>query len=251
MKHRSIRPTATIPPDEAHLWLADPADLADSLAPVTSLLSTEEHARMQRLHFERDRVSYAAARGLARAALTWCAPDVGPRSWKLAQDGSERPEVQAPLMQPRLRFNISHTRGLVACLVTTRVDCGVDVETRRRLADVDVIARRVLSPPELADLMDLPDDLRPARFVRYWTLKEAYAKARGLGLALPFEQITFRLGADGIELDAGSAKDEGTGWQFAQWTPTDRHVVAVAIRPGPGRVMRLVSHTGVPSTNGL
>lgn len=243
----SAHPSSIISPGEAHVWSADPAVMGDWMANYLPVLSVEEKSRMSSFRFERDRVAYGAAHVLARAALTWCAPDVSPASWDLTQRRHERPEVVAPQIRPRLRFNISHTHGLVACLVTSEIDCGVDVEVQRRVEDMDALATRVLSPAERSDLMALPDDLRPARFFRYWTLKEAYVKGRGLGLSLPVDEVSFDISTKGIEVAVGpSVGDDGADWQFDQWTPTEYHIVAVALRSGPTRGVRVVRHSNVP-----
>ena len=74
--------------------------------------------------------------------------------------------------------------------MTVGRDVGVDVEHINRTLTHDV-AERFFSPQEVADLRALPEDEQPVVFFDYWTLKEAYIKARGLGLALPLGQFTF------------------------------------------------------------
>ena len=55
---------------------------------------------------------------------------------------------------------------------------GVDVEdTMRRPAPLEV-AGHSFSPFEESALHALPEDLQAARFFHYWTLKEAYIKAK-------------------------------------------------------------------------
>jgi 4'-phosphopantetheinyl transferase len=239
--------SAVISGGEAHVWLADPEALSEELAKHLSVLSADERTRMAQFRFEHDRIAYATAHLLLRAALTWCAPDVPSADWDLTAPPHERPEVIGPLVCPRLRFNLSHTRGLVACVVACEIDCGIDVELRRRVEDLEAVARRVLSPAESSDLAALPDELRPTRFFNYWTLKEAYVKACGKGLSLPLDAVSFDLSGCGIGITFGeSLRDQGADWQFEQWAPTEHHVVAVAVRSGPTRTMRIVRHAGTP-----
>ena len=225
--------------------------MREQLTTRLSVLSAEEHARMASFRFERDRIAYAAAHVLVRAALSWCVPNVSPASWDLTQSRNERPEVVAPLLSPRLRFNISHTHGLVACVVTPEVDCGIDVEIQRPLDDLETLAARVLSPAETSDVMALSHHLRPCRFFRYWTLKEAYVKARGKGLSLPLEAVSFDLRADATVVTLGPCLDDhGPDWQFEQWSPTAHHILAVAIRSGAASDVRVVRHSGMPVRGG-
>jgi 4'-phosphopantetheinyl transferase len=226
----------------------DPEALREELTSRLFVLSAEERARMASFRFESDRAAYAAAHLLLRAALTWCAPGIPPATWELTSDRLERPEVVAPNTCPTLRFNISHARSLVACLVTREIDCGVDVEVQRQVEDMEALAQRVLSPAERSDVMALPEALRPARFFSYWTLKEAYVKARGLGLSLPLDAVSFDIGAEGIAITIDSSlNDHGRDWQFEQWAPTEHHIAAVAIRSGPTAGARVVRHPEFPA----
>jgi 4'-phosphopantetheinyl transferase len=96
--------------------------------------------------------------------------------------------------------------------------------------------------------MALPESLRSARFFSYWTLKEAYVKARGLGLSLPLEAVSFDIGAEDIAMTVDpSLNDHGPDWQFEQWAPTEDHIVAVAIRSGPAIGARVVRHPEFPA----
>jgi len=239
--------TGTASYGEAHVWLVNPDALGEELTGRLSVLSVEERARMARFRFESDRNAYAAAHVLLRAALTWSAPSVPPAKWELTNSELERPELVAPKVCPRLRFNISHTRSLVACLVTREIDCGIDVEVLRQVEDMPELAARVLSPAERSDLMALPESLRPTRFFRYWTLKEAYVKARGLGLSLPLDAVSFDLNVGDITITIDpSLNDHGREWQLEQWTPTEQHVVAIAIKSRHVGGVRVVKHQHIP-----
>jgi 4'-phosphopantetheinyl transferase len=234
--------------DEVHVWLVKPEAVHDELTSRLDVLSVEERARMASFRFESDRLAYGAAHLLLRAALNWCAPEVRPAEWELTDSRLERPEVVAPTVCPRLRFNISHTRSLVACVVTREIDCGVDVEVQREVEDMEDLAARVLSPAERSDLMALPRSLRPTRFFRYWTLKEAYVKARGLGLSLSLDAVSFDLDAGNVAITLDpSLNDHGRDWQFEQWAPTEQHVVAVAVRSAQIGGARVIKHQDMPA----
>ena len=222
---------------ETHVWVAELAALtADEISRCDAVLSAEERARMQRFHFERDREIYRAAHGLARLTLSRHAPTVAPRNWTFADDAYGKPEVALPLT-PRLRFNISHTHGLVACIVAEELDCGVDVERTWRDKDLLHVARRVLTRDELSALTALHGEEQALLFCRYWTLKEAYAKARGLGMSIEFDRLA-------VELDPprllSAAADE---WHLEQWRATPEHMVAVAVHRAGAQVVR---HSGLP-----
>ena len=58
-----------------------------------------------------------------------------------------RPEIQVEQGVPPLRFNLSHTTGLVTCAVTRSADVGVDVEQTTRQGDLGAIAPSSCAPP--------------------------------------------------------------------------------------------------------
>ncbi|EWC61484.1 4'-phosphopantetheinyl transferase [Actinokineospora spheciospongiae] len=231
--------------DEAHVWVLDPQTLAlsDLVSACHDLISDDERARVRRRRFDRDRHTALAAHALARTALSWCSPEVHPDEWRFARTEHDRPEVADP--PSPLRFNVSHTDRLIACVVTRDIACGVDVEVADRDTDVALLVRGTCTPAECAALRGLPEGERPGRFFRYWTLKEAYSKARGLGMSVPFERYGFDWDSGPIRVSTpGDApeEDDPAHWQFAQWPVTDRHILAVALRTGPAPDLRIVRH---------
>ena len=149
--------------------------------------------RMARLVFERDRRAFLITRALVRTMLSRYAP-VAPRG--LAHSSptfTAGPRFcDRPTGVPDLRFNISHTDGLIACAVTIGREVGVDVEhiERRLTHDVPAASSRRTKSPTCARCRRTSSD---AVFFDYWTLKEAYIKARGFGLALPLGDFAFKL----------------------------------------------------------
>jgi 4'-phosphopantetheinyl transferase len=196
-----------------------------------SLLAGDEPQRAQRFFRAEDEQRFVIGRALARTMLSAFAP-VGPRDWTFVIDDHGRPVLATlPDGAPDLRFNLTHTDGLIACAVTIGREVGVDVESINRTLTHDV-AERFFSPREVADLHALPAEDQPVVFFDYWTLKESYIKARGLGLALPLGQFTF-IRAPGcaptIEF-APELHDDAASWQFAQFWPSENHRMAVAVR---------------------
>ena len=213
------------------LVLTDNAEALTKREQYLHLLSPDEHERMARFVFERDRVRFLLTRALVRTTLSRYAP-VAPADWHFIANAHGRPEIlDRPSGVPDLRFNLSHTDGLIACAVTIGRDVGVDVEHVGRRLTQDVAAR-FFAPAEVAHLQSLPDDEQQRVFFDYWTMKEAYIKARGFGLALPLGDFAFRFLPDGppsIAFEPGM-KDDPATWQFIQDWPTPAHRLGLAIR---------------------
>ncbi len=84
------------------------------------------------------------------------------------------------------QFNLSHSGDWVACATGSHV-VGVDVErVRDRPPD---ILDRVLSGPERVQFDGLPEPQQPRFFFTRWAVKEAFSKALGLGVGLPFHEL--------------------------------------------------------------
>src|SRR5688572_22249625 len=111
----------------ADVWILEQQTLtAADVARCNAVISPAEQDRMQRFRFEQDRDSFRAAHALARFALSSWESAVSPHAWVFEETSHGRPEIAARRGFPQLRFNISHTRHLVACIVTRELDCGVD-----------------------------------------------------------------------------------------------------------------------------
>lgn len=212
------------------LVLTDSPEAMERREQYLPLLSPDEHERMGRLVFERDRHRFLLTRALVRTMLSRYAR-VEPADWQFIANIHGRPEIlDRPDGVPDLRFNISHTDGLIACAVTIGREVGVDVEHVGRRLTRDV-ATRFFAPSEVAHLQSLPDEQHERLFFDYWTLKEAYIKARGFGLALPLGDFAFQLstGAPTIRIEP-SLNDDPATWQFMQDWPTPTHRLGLAVR---------------------
>jgi 4'-phosphopantetheinyl transferase len=145
---------------------------------------------------------------------------------------------------PVLHFNLANTAGLVVCAVSVaHGSIGVDVERIDRTVDFMAVAHRCFSAAEAAAVQALPLAERPRRFFEYWTLKESYVKALGVGLALPLDEFSFTSDDRGISIafDRRTAEDE-TRWRFALMEGSPVHVVAVGANTGGAALSLRAAH---------
>lgn len=223
---------------DVHIWYrATDASVRSAL----SLLSVDELARHDRFVSARDRRDFAAAHALTRGVLSLY-EDVAATAWTFQATPEGKPFLPPSLAgSPPLAFNLSHTHGLVACAVARGVDVGLDVELIDRAVDERRISMRYFTQGENASIHACPEGERPARFIELWTLKEAYIKAVGRGLAHPLDAFGFALeGAGDLVFDPppGESADE---WTFALFVPAPRARMAVAIRGGRSVRCRIVA----------
>jgi 4'-phosphopantetheinyl transferase len=235
---------------EAHLWVARPFDIRepDLLAAYDALMTAEERDKVSRFRFEKDRHTSIVTRALVRTTLSRYA-DVAPSDWRFVFNQYGRPEIDEPREARGLRFNLSHTDGLTVCLVGRDREVGVDVEDRTRGGSLLEVADRFFSPLEVKALRALPLEEQMDRFFLYWTLKESYIKARGMGLSLSLSAFSFELDPPGhgirILFDPGF-DDEPRRWRFSALSYGRRHAIAAGVETNSLREPKLVLRETVP-----
>ena len=124
-------------------------------------------------------------------------------------------------------FSLSHSGDYVLCAVADRA-VGCDVQ--RMAGFKERVAKRCLTPEEYADVLAQPDPA--ARFYRYWTLKESYVKALGLGLRLPLREIGICLGPP-VTL---TQQPDGLAFGFAEFDDLPGYRCALCAAGGCGEV---------------
>ncbi len=185
-------------------------------------LDPQEQAHLEKIPRAEVRSQYLAARAVCRWVLSHYAR-IDPAEWRFAAGAYGKPRIARPRAFSSLRFNVTHTHGLLVCLVSRVGEVGVDAEEISRKVDIAEITRHFFSPSEREMLDGLSGARRIRRFFELWVLKEAYLKARGRGLSISPERILIQLNKSG---EPAPIRD----WQLALHRPTPRHVAATAIR---------------------
>jgi 4'-phosphopantetheinyl transferase len=217
--------------NDAEVWVLRTATIAlEREEALDALLDPVERARAARFAFARDRRDYRVAHGLLRLLLSAVVPR-DPRDWRIRAGAGGKPELVEG-QADGLFFNISHTRGCVACLVGRRPLIGVDVESRERRTAAD-LGERLFAPAEVALLRHPDEQERWDRFFRIWTLKEAYLKGTGLGLRMPLDSFAFSLDPPRVRF-APSIDDDPTAWHFEQRLLPGGFIAAVSQREPAG-----------------
>jgi 4'-phosphopantetheinyl transferase len=230
---------------EAHVWLCRPA-LAASTGRITGYyqqLDNGEQARYRRIQSPEARQQHLAAQALLRHVLTHYHP-LPAHAWRFTRGAHGRPEI-ANADATHLRFNLSHTAGLVGCVVTRDMDCGIDIEHRDRPCAPE-LSSRILTGSEWPAFAALDEQRRSPALIEYWVLKEAWLKACGLGLAGGLASAAFRFD-DAREHVTGAEftypGQRGTDWQFALHRLDSGHLLALALKRGQAADCRIVIRT--------
>jgi 4'-phosphopantetheinyl transferase len=216
-----------------HLYFSYPEQITDPelLQHYQSLLTDDELSQMSRFYYARHRHQYLVTRALIRTSLSEYHP-VDPSDWQFGTNGYGKPEIKHPDLKSPVRFNLSHSRGLIMCGVAREFDIGVDVEDAKRSTRAALNRlSNYFSAEEIAELNALPPKHQKQRFFDYWTLKESYIKARGMGLAIPLRKFSFQFHENRLSgfSTHPELNDDASSWRFWRIAIAQRYQVAVAI----------------------
>ncbi len=169
-------------------------------------LAGDERARYERFSHAPSAHVYLATRVVARTVLARKL-GVAPAALEFERDALGRPSLR----HHALCFSLANGPTFVVCTVG-RVPHGVDAEPLDRAEALLGMASTIYSDDERAHLTR---GAPPADAVLLWTLKEAYLKARGIGLRVDPRLVSFTLGEPEIRLAlAAPLADDGILHRF-------------------------------------
>lgn len=153
------------------------------------ILADDERIRSQQFRFEADRRRFIAARGRLRQLLGRCLQRP-PESLCFEYGPCGKPSLSADSKTSSWQFNLSHSQDLAVCVLAERGRVGIDLEQVRSLKQLAGLCDRYLTEREQSQLAGAERD---RAFLQYWTCKEAYLKAIGLGLTQSMQAVEVQL----------------------------------------------------------
>jgi 4'-phosphopantetheinyl transferase len=198
----------------------------DSVKSFESTLSADESQRASRFHLDKDRqhfiISHFSLRDVLGRYLNLEPAELG---FSIDQYG------KPSLLKHKLEFNLSHSGSFALVAVTQSRIIGVDVERMREGISSLSIARQYFSPAEIAELETVPAEQKETAFFACWTRKEAFIKAKGLGLSLPLDSFDVSLTPDepSILRAVRPQPQEATRWTLLSLDVAPRHAGAMAV----------------------
>lgn len=147
---------------------------------LASVLSVEENRRAGLFAWPACR-EFIYGRGILREILA-NRVGISPASLVLGYTSTGKPELTRGPGDRDVRFNLSHSDGLVLYAFADGHEIGVDLERFRSGFDFDSIARSYFRPIEIWELERLHEPERSEFFYQVWARTEARVKATGLGL---------------------------------------------------------------------
>lgn len=238
--------------NDVYVWLCYPQSVRDKerLAAYKAILSVQERQRYHCFYANSDRHSYLVSHALLRHSLSRHSlskqAGVGAVDWQFSSNVHGKPGLIQAAGQPALRFNLTHTAGLCACVVTLNKACGIDAENVNRNNNLAAVAQRMFAAEELK-MMRASSDAH--QFYNFWTLREAYVKALGSGLTGSSKDFYFSINARCMTTDMATASinfrrgtlTQSPYWQFRLFEPTSEHKLSIAFESEQSEPEKTVS----------
>jgi 4'-phosphopantetheinyl transferase len=212
---------------EVHVWRVDVRSAYTRRDVLWTFLASDERQKAADFLFEGDRKRFVVSRGVLRA-LTGRYLQRHPGSLEFGYNPYGKPFLAGDF---GICSSTSHSHGLVLLAFARGKEVGVDIQRVRVDLGLEGIAACCFSPREIAALHALPNDLREEAFFACWTRKEAFAKAKGRGLAQSFRQfdVTLTPGEPAVLLNAKGSSQEIERWTLCELAPGPGYAAALAV----------------------
>lgn len=165
------------------IYTARVSDCRPYLPGLALTLTKAELARARSYRLNRDREAFIVRRAIIRALL---GRRLGIRASGVAFRCGwyGKPELALGASEAGISFNVSSCGEDAVFGLSEAGEIGVDIEYERSFSPLDDVAASVMDEVEFSEFAALPAHSGQTRFIRAWTVKEAYLKAIGVGLCV-------------------------------------------------------------------
>ena len=231
-------PERTEPPPlqsaQVHLWACSLGATSQQIEKYKHYLDASEQARANRYAFEEAANRYIIGRARLKELLTrYTGGDPARLKFQLGHLG--KPYLPSPI-SPAIQFNSTDTLGTAVFAVCRDYEVGVDIEHLARRVNHQVIAKRKFTLAEQDQYNQCAVGKRKEFFLSLWTRKEAFGKAKGVGIRYRLNQITL---IDDDCSDWVAVEDEGGKmWSLQVVNVPGNLIACVAVEGETRRLLR-------------
>nr|WP_275583380.1 4'-phosphopantetheinyl transferase superfamily protein [Bacillus pakistanensis] len=130
------------------------------------------------------------------------------------------PKYVDEIRKEPLFFNLSHSKRIVTCVISSFNEVGIDVESMTK-NPLDVMPIVFVSQEQMLVEAEKSSDKKVEAFYRVWTRKEAVMKAVGKGFSLP--PLSFVVPVHGERI-----MDEN--YLYYTFHPINGEIISIAVR---------------------
>lgn len=151
---------------------------------TSKFLSADELHSADTMKDENQRCAYIQSHAFKRKILSTYL-NVPCANIKFYTNQYGKPFLVKQMDEAPLFFNLSHTSGITALIVSSYENTGIDIEKVTDRKDITLLQNILLNPAETKETSHIVDyNLQKANFFRVWVIKECFLKAFGLGFTL-------------------------------------------------------------------
>ena len=165
---------------EIDFWHSSLETTPEKYQQAWQILDDEEKSRAAKFSNALLQQRYVSAHGQLRRILAQYL-EVSPASLLFLKTARGKPYLAD---YPGLAFNLSHTSEDMAVAVAKNCQIGVDIEQSKQRLNLADLVKRCFAEPEAVYWHQLPEDKQQQAFYQFWTRKEAFVKATGLGITV-------------------------------------------------------------------
>ncbi len=213
--------------DNIHVWAVNLNAAGFDMGVWRRRLSPHEQERADRFKFSHDRRRYIVAHVALRAILS-AYLKVSDDNLQFSEGENGKPRLTRVANAGSIEFNLSHSHEKALIAVAHGRVVGVDIEFVNNDFAFHDVANHFFTHREVAALTALPPVLQRRSFYKCWTSKEAFLKAKGVGLSgvLDEVEITYDAG-NRVEIHAAVP-----GWWLTEIDPCDGYEGALVVEGG-------------------
>lgn len=201
---------------DIQIW-SIPLDTDDRLrSACLNVLGEKGRERISFFKFKQVQESYIISQGGLRLLLAYYLGVPG-ENVQLGRLSKGKP---FSIDNPTLRFNMSNSGRKVVYAFSLDEEIGIDLERIREMSDLDELIEKNYSTPERSYINKLPGK-RLYRFFKFWTIKESYLKAIGVGMRIPPEDLEFSVQNGTYKLEAIKGEVDTEDWIFKDFELED------------------------------
>lgn len=230
--------------ERIQIWSV-PLQVSDRMvAAYSQCLCEEEKIRAARFRFDADRRRFVVARGVLRHLL---AEQLGCEAISLTFDYGQygKPKTASSTSACHFHFNLSHSGEIAVCVLGGDRTVGIDIEQVRPIQRLGGMMERCLVNAEKAQVTSGSVDQQARTFLQYWTCKEAYLKAIGLGLAQPMTTVEIDLASHRL---VTVPQQCAAGWALHSLDLPEGYVGALVIAGSATVEMKCWQHSNLRSS---
>ena len=220
--------------DVVHIWQANLEPDINGWEKLTSMLSDDEQAKASSFHFEKHKRRYTVGRSILRTLLGGYL-NCSPTAINFTYNNYGKPSLKDNPTE--LQFNVSRTDEIMLCAFVLKSDIGIDIEAIKPNIDCISISQHVFSAQERNTLQGLEGKELNSAFFRIWSRKEAYIKARGVGLSHPLQKFSVSMDKTlPVPIEHQSRTNKTKRWRLYDIAVENNYSAAIAIEASKWRL---------------